>query len=69
MRRKYLIPVYSRAEAPHFANDEECARFWGTHEAAAELAGEEQRERERLGLPCRSRRGLAQPPVVREETR
>jgi hypothetical protein len=52
------IPVYSRAEIPHFASDEECAEFWDTHEITAELVAETQSEREKLGLPARGRRGL-----------
>jgi hypothetical protein len=60
MRRAKLIPVYSRAEIPHFASDEECAEFWDTHEITADLVAETQREREKLGLPTRGRRGLVQ---------
>lgn len=59
MSRKHLIPVYSRAEIPRFANDEECAQFWETHSVTEELAEETRREREKLGLPLRGRRGLA----------
>ena len=35
MKRK-LIPVYDRSEIPRFANDEECADFWDTHELTEE---------------------------------
>ena len=56
MSRKELIPVYSMAEIPPFAKDEECAEFWNTHEATQELAAEERARREKLGLPLRGRR-------------
>jgi len=58
MRQAKLIPVYTRAEIPHFASDEECAEFWDAHEITAELVEETRREREKLGLPARGRRGL-----------
>ena len=47
MSRKKLIPVRSRAEIPHFANDVEAAAFWDTHEITEELLQEASIPRER----------------------
>lgn len=42
-----LIPVRSRAELPHFANDAEAAAFWDTHEITEEYLREASIARER----------------------
>jgi hypothetical protein len=47
MSRKKLIPVHSRAEIPHFADDDEAAAFWDTHEITEALLREAGIPRER----------------------
>ena len=66
MKRK-MIPVRSRADVPHFANDAEAAEFWDTHELTEEYLRGASIARER-GPAARieSARDKTDPPVNRE---
>lgn len=47
MKDKQRLPIHSRSEIPHFANDDEFAEFWDTHELTEEYLQEASIPREK----------------------